>query len=130
MSSVVNIYTVHASPGGQPANVRLEAHGFCWPAFLLGPLWLTARRLWLAGALALLFDIAVLGAVAKNMLPVEFGVVALALGAFLIGLEAREWRRRALARRGAPLVGVAVGATETEALLHALGALQAAESQS
>jgi hypothetical protein len=130
MSSVVNIYTVHAAPGGLPAHVRLEAHGFCWPAFFFGPLWLASHRLWLAGVSALMFDIAVLTVVDIGLLPGEFGVVVLALGALLIGLEAREWRRRALARRGAALVGVAVSATETEALMHALGSLRTEEAQS
>lgn len=88
----MRVYTVHMPPeaaAGEAAPLLL-AEGFSWPAFLFGPFWLAARRLWLP-ALAWL----VLALLAAWLSP------WLALGlALLLGFEAQDLHRRALGRAG------------------------------
>jgi hypothetical protein len=126
----VTIYTIHAMPVGAPA-LRLIPYGFSWRAFLLGPAWLLANRLWLAAAVALGWDAAVIAAGVAGLVAPAAVVAALALGAALIGLEGNEWVRRRAMRLGAALSGVALGANETEAMLHAsIGDRAPAEARS
>jgi hypothetical protein len=127
----VTIYTIHAQPGDATSSLRLVPHRFSWQAFLFGPVWLAANRLWGAAALALLWDVAIVAAAFRGV--VDRGIVpaALVLGGALIGLEGREWLRRRAMRRGEALCGVALGSSETEALLNAAatGSLGARESR-
>ena len=131
MSSDVTIFTVHTRYDGRDRSVRLIPHGFCWAAFLFGPAWLLAKRLWLAAALVAAADVAVVVAIRFRLLEGGAGLVALALIALLAGLEGREWLRRAEAKRGSALAGVAFGASETEALAWAASlSRQTRETQS
>src|SRR3712207_2763918 len=70
----------------------LVREGFSWGAFLFGPFWLLANRLWLA---ALLWLVA---AVAALLLASVGGAWALPALQFLLGCHARDLKRRALAR--------------------------------
>jgi hypothetical protein len=130
MSSVVTIFTVHMPSGGADRSVQLVPHRFCWPAFLFGPFWLAANRLWVAVALVLAADIAVLAAAQARVLDRGAALVVLGLVALLVGLDGREWARAALLRRGSALRGVAFGDTETEALAWAATRQPVPESQS
>jgi hypothetical protein len=72
----------------------LVREGFSWGAFLFGPAWLLTHRLWLA---ALLW----LAAVPAAALLLPAGAAAgLPVLQFLLGCQARDLLRRALARRG------------------------------
>jgi hypothetical protein len=109
------VYTVHQPPLRQgetapdPDRFALVRDGFYFWAFLLGPIWMIWRRLWLV---AVLYVAALIGVVfalrysgANNWMQslVTFAVM------ILVGLEAGTLRRWTLARRGWKNVGVVVG---------------------
>jgi hypothetical protein len=82
---------------------------FSWGAFLLGPLWLLWRRLWLA----LLGYIVVVGLVTVALRYAGAGpnwrTLAVGLIALLLGFEAANLRRRKYVRRGWRDLGIVVG---------------------
>src|SRR5262249_10455538 len=108
------VYTVHQPPlrrdetESDPARIAFVRDGFSFWAFLLGPLWMLARRLWLV-----LLGYCVLAAA------IHFALLAIAatpgvritvslLLAILVGLEASSLRRWTLRRRGWTDIGVVV----------------------
>jgi hypothetical protein len=109
------VYTVHEPPlrsgavAPDPERFVFVRDGFYFWAFLLTPLWLVWRRLWLV----LLIYLVVVFAVGQAMhhIGVDPGArfLALLLVSFLIGLEAGTLRRFTLARRGFRNVGVVSG---------------------
>ncbi len=115
------IYSIHCRPlvGGQDAAAEaLTAMrlGFSYPAFVFGPFWLAAHRLWLP-LLAYVAGLAVFGLLAASGVLAHGALVALeVLAALLIGLEGRNWLGFALARRGLPLVDVIEARNEDEAV--------------
>jgi hypothetical protein len=115
----VTIFTLHAMPEGATSPVRPIPHGFAWGAFLFGPFWLAARRLWVPAAVSLIWDAGLVAAGIVGLLDPGAVVIALLLGAALVGLEGGEWRRRDLARRGGDISGLTVAADEAEALFVA-----------
>jgi hypothetical protein len=109
------IYSVHIpGDGADPATAAERANflreGFCWPAFLFGPLWLLARGLWRPlGAWCL-------GAILVG-LTISYGLLARPAGSWLyfvaalyLGLEGKGFVAAALERRGVRFVDVATGA--------------------
>jgi hypothetical protein len=106
-------WTVHLHPDHAPA---LVAESFSWGAALFGPLWLFARRAWIAGALVLAADIA-LGVAPID--PLLRAVTALAL-AWLLGLWGQDLRRWSLARRGYRLAHVVAAPSADAATLRLL----------
>jgi hypothetical protein len=116
-------WTVHAAaarttvPVTVTSDAKLLPEGFCWPAFLLGMLWLLGQRQWLVGFAALLL----LGALA--MLLPELAVLGLAVVHLLLGLSGYDLLRASLARRGLPVVGVVL-ATDRDAATLRLGHLR------
>jgi hypothetical protein len=121
----MRVWTVHVQPipatgtaGGRaprraPVLVR---EGFSWGAFLFGPLWLLAHRLWLP---ALLW----FAAAAVLILLARFGGAALLPALqFLLGCHARDLQRRALARRGYAQAHVVAERDEELALARLLAA--------
>ncbi len=111
----MSIYTVHEplprkdETSADPERFVFVCDGFYFWAFLLGPLWMLWRRLWLVTVLY------VVGLVALHMLLWLFGVPGTArvavdfLVALLIGFEAGTLWRWTLTRRGAKYLGVVVG---------------------
>jgi hypothetical protein len=109
------VYTVHQPPLRQgetapdPDRFVLVRDGFYFWAFLLGPVWMIWRRLWLVFVLYVVMLIGVAFALryfgANNWVQslVTFAVM------ILVGLEAGSLRRWTLARRGWRNVGVVVG---------------------
>jgi hypothetical protein len=107
-------YTIHTPPhageqSSDPQRFLFVRDGFHFWAFLLAPLWLLWRRLWLV----LLLYLAVVGvlAVASAVLraPVTLQIAAELLIALLVGLEAASLWRWTLARRGWQTLGFVVG---------------------
>jgi hypothetical protein len=109
------VYTVHEPPL-RTAGALAEAErfvfvrdGFYWWAFLLTPLWMLWRRLWLVLLIyvvcSALIDTAmrVIGALASAIALIDI------LISFLIGLEASTLLRFTLRRRGWQNVGVVSG---------------------
>lgn len=95
----MRVWTVHLPPSPRPGPEgglpRLLPEGFAWLAFLLGLPWLLAHRLWLesviyAGVMALLLGLAPAWAVPPAGLALHL----------LLGFQARDLLRGALARRG------------------------------
>jgi hypothetical protein len=109
------VYTIHQPPlrNGETApdtdRFAFVRDGFYVWAFLLGPLWMAWRRLWLV---LVLYVVALIGvAVALRYSGASNWVQSLVTFAImiLIGLEAGSLRRWTLARRGWKNVGVVVG---------------------
>lgn len=109
------VYTVHQPPLRQgetspdPDRFVLVRDGFYVWAFLLGPLWMAWRRLWLV---LVLYIAAMIGlGIALRFAGATTAMQALVLFAvaMLIGLEAATLRRWTLGRRRWKNVGVVVG---------------------
>ena len=108
------VYTVHA-PAGNGADLAASDQftfvrdGFHFWAFLLAPLWLLLRRLWLAFAIYVVgYALAGVGlAVLRASATTQFLVWLLI--ALLIGFEAPSIWRWTLARRGWTMLGFVVG---------------------
>jgi len=114
-------FTVHAPPlrngatSPDPQRFVFIRDGFHFWAFLSGPFWLLAHRLWLAffGYLAVIVLMSVGLFFLVGSEAVRF-VVGLLL-AVLLGLEAASLRRWTYGRRGWTNVGIVVGADREEA---------------
>jgi hypothetical protein len=111
----MRVYTVHEPPVrtagalADPARFMFIRDGFYWWAFLLTPLWLLWRRLWLVFVLYLVLSIGV--EMAMRVYGASAGMTSLvaALISLLVGLEAGTLRRFTLKRRGWKNVGVVSG---------------------
>jgi hypothetical protein len=111
----MRVYTVHEPPVraagalADPARFIFVRDGFYWWAFLLTPLWLLWRRLWLVFVLYLVVSIGI--ETAMRIYGASAGMVSLvtALISLLVGLEAATLRRFTLNRRGWKNVGVVSG---------------------
>jgi Protein of unknown function (DUF2628) len=109
------VYTVHEPPVrtagalADPTRFVFVRDGFYWWAFLLTPLWMLWRQLWLVLVLYLVLSIGI--ETAMRIYGGSSGLIALvaALISFLIGLEAGTLRRFTLKRRGWKNVGVVSG---------------------
>ena len=108
-------YTVHQPPPRKgeatsaPERFVFVRDGFHFWAFVLAPVWLLWRRLWLAFVIYLIVSIA-LGLVLRLLdagLTMQF--LAGLLIALLIGFEAASIRRWKLTRRGWKMLGFVVG---------------------
>src|SRR5476651_964616 len=114
------IYSVRIpADGADPANAAERANflreGFSWPAFLFGPLWLLARRLWRPLAAwcvgALLIGLAISNGLMRGSAAPWFYLAA----ALFLGLEGRAFVGAAMERRGFKLVDIAGGEDLTAA---------------
>jgi hypothetical protein len=116
----VPVYTIHVDRA-DPEHVHALERMVLIPekfniwAFVFGPIWLLANRLWLAFFAWLVF-LALLG-----FAGVLFGLPAVALSfihysvSLLLGLEANDMRRKRLERRGIVQVDVSSGRNAEEA---------------
>jgi len=119
----MSVYTVHQPPlrAGQtkadPERFVFVRDGFYLWAFLLGPLWMLWRRLWLVLLLYAVFTslVAVVLRLAGAPAGLQIGIGVLI--ALLVGFEAGTLRRWTLARRGWHMAGVVVG-DDLEAAEH------------
>jgi len=108
-------YTVHAPPPSmndtsrRPENFIFVRDGFHFWAFVLAPVWLLLRRLWLA----LLIYVAGYGALGFGLavahVPLSVRLIIALLVALLMGFEASSIRRWTLNRRGWTTLGFVVG---------------------
>lgn len=109
------VYTVHEplprkdEASANPERFAFVRDGFYFWAFLLGPLWMLWRRLWLATVIYFVLSTALqAGLWALNATSgVKFFVWFLL--ALLVGFEAGTLRRWTLTRRGWRNLGVVVG---------------------
>jgi hypothetical protein len=108
-------YTVHEPPLKEdesvpdPERFVFVRDGFYFWAFLLTPLWMLRRRLWLVLLAFIVLTIAL--DIALVALDVSLGVTLAvdALVSFLVGFEAATLRRWTLNRRRWTNVGIVVG---------------------
>jgi Protein of unknown function (DUF2628) len=109
------VYTVHEplprknEASADPERFTFVRDGFYFWAFLLGPLWMLWRRLWLV---TLLYFAAVIGVLIGLWTLDAPGVVTFVvwfLLELLIGFEAGTLRRWTLSRRGWKNLGIVVG---------------------
>ncbi len=98
------VYSVLEPPSGAngraaPDRVIFVRDGFNWWAFLLGPLWILWRRLWLILLGYLLIVAAMEGLFRLTETPYGARVIAGLLIGLLVGLEAASLQRWTLLRR-------------------------------
>ena len=104
-------YTVHAPPqregsAADPQRFVFVRDGFQFWAFLLTPVWLLYRRLWLVFILYVVLIAALEGAYYLLDLPQGARFLIEILLSILIGFEAGSLRRWTYARRRWPTIGV------------------------
>jgi hypothetical protein len=102
----MTVYTVHEppprkrDPGNSPDRVVFARDGFYFWAFLLGPVWMIWRRLWLV---LLIYIVVTTGAQVALWALGASAAVKFAVGlliALLVGLEAGSMQRWTYRRRG------------------------------
>ncbi|CAH2794473.1 MAG: FIG00455835: hypothetical protein [uncultured Paraburkholderia sp.] len=87
--------------GGEPVAV---ATGFSWGAFLLGFVWVAAKRMWFTSAVMLAINLALMFVGLLGESGDLIGLVLSVLFALVCGLYGNEWHRKTLERRGYTLV--------------------------
>jgi hypothetical protein len=107
----MSTYTVHAPPrrdgiAADPQRFAFVRDGFYFWAFLLTPIWMLYRRLWLAFALYLVLIAALAVTYYLLNLPPAARILIQVLLSILIGLEAGTLRRWTYARRRWTTIGV------------------------
>jgi hypothetical protein len=111
----MRFYSVHAPPGEPDLKERFRfvKDGFSWPALFLPVLWMLWHRLWLALVWYVVFVLVVAwaGRLGSDDLAFYLAVV----GTFFLALQANDFRRAALDRRGWEEVGSSFGKDITEA---------------
>jgi len=114
----LRLYSIHlpapySAPGAEPAVLR---EGFSLPAFLLTLPWALANRLWLrAGVLAAVLGVPLAVGTMAGLNVAGLAVFTLAIMAWT-GMEANDWLRAGLAKRGWREVGVIAAENEDAAL--------------
>lgn len=111
---------------GAPGEIALVKEGFSWPAFLFGPLWAFANRMWVSG-IVLLAAYAALPAYPAFWPAGAFAQpLAIAVLMLVLGLHGNDLRQRALEAAGYEVTGVVGGRGLAEAeqrLFQSLGPL-------
>ncbi len=109
------VYTVHEplprknEASADPERFAFVRDGFYFWAFVLGPLWMLWRRLWLVTLLYFVFSSALQAGLWALGAPDAAKFVVWFLLALLVGFEAGTLRRWTLTRRGWKNLGVVVG---------------------
>ena len=109
------VYTVHEplprkdEASADPERFAFVRDGFYFWAFLLGPLWMLWRRLWLVALLYVALSMGLQLALWALSAPDFVRFAVWLLFALLIGFEAGTLRRWTLTRRGWKNLGVVVG---------------------
>jgi hypothetical protein len=131
----MSAYTVHAPlPRKEETSADSERFvfvrdGFYFWAFLLGPLWMLWRRLWLVSVLYLVVALALQVGLWAAGVDTTVRVFVGLLLALLIGFEAGSLRRWTLTRRGWRNLGVVVGDDVEMAERHFYAAWHSADAR-
>ncbi|MDJ0895810.1 MAG: DUF2628 domain-containing protein [Alphaproteobacteria bacterium] len=111
----MRLYTVHQPLDGDPEDLVLVRDGFSFWAFLFTVLWALWNRLWWEAA-ALIVIWVVLSLIMNLLGADDFTQLMVSLGfQILVGFEARDLQRWALARRGWQELGMVSGNSEEAA---------------
>jgi hypothetical protein len=115
------VYTVlepphrHGSVSERADRIVFLRDGFSWSAFVLTPLWLVYRRLWLVLVVyALAFGAVEAGLWLAGVAPAGRILIG-ALMALLVGMEASNLRRWTMTRHGWQDLGIVVAGDRDEA---------------
>jgi hypothetical protein len=110
------VYTVHVrGRGGADRDIVFVKDGFSWPAFFFTVLWALWHRLWFFALIVLASGVAV-GMVSELLVLDPLTDAALGLAwAVLVGYEANDARRRALAGLDYDVEDIVLGQTLTQA---------------
>jgi hypothetical protein len=113
----MKLYAIHAPLVAQaaPEKVRAARTGFSLAGFVLGPLWLLARGLWLPLVVYVALWLAVAAAVRLGGLTLGTALALDLLAHVYVGLEGRALRIAARARAGRPLTDVIYAGSALEA---------------
>lgn len=126
----MHVYSVHAPPdlSGAEAAERMVfvKDGISWPALFVPVFWLLWHRMWLP-LLGYLLFIVLVAFVDAGLGDTAATIVAV-LGNILFALEANNFRRWSLARRGWRIVGESFGHGRSEAEIRFFHA-EAAKAQ-
>lgn len=112
----MNVYTIHVKQEVRLPEILVIREGFCWPAFVFGPLWALRHRLWAAFATLCALIAALLTAdwlLRPNGLVVAAAAAAVVLFA---GFAGNDWRRAAAELRGWRMAGLAAAPDRDSAL--------------
>lgn len=113
------IYRVHTPVGLNPLfqadQTRFVRDGFAGWALIFGPLWLLAKRQWLALLVWIAGAMLVGAAISARLLPEQTAGALYLLSALYLGFEGRNLVSAALERSGAPLVDIAAGSDRVTA---------------
>jgi len=106
-------YTVHAPPpcegkSAEPERFLFVRDGFHFWAFLLAPLWLLVKRLWLVLVLYIIVNALIAFALRLLHAPATVQAFAGLAVSILLGLEAASLQRWTLARRRWQMLGFVV----------------------
>ncbi|HEX2113257.1 MAG TPA: DUF2628 domain-containing protein [Alphaproteobacteria bacterium] len=110
------VYTAHVrGRGSVDSDIVFIKDGFSWPAFFFTVLWALWHRLWLFALIVLASGFAV-GMISEliDLDPLTDAVVGIAWAA-LVGYEANDARRRALASRDYDVEDIVLGQNMTQA---------------
>ena len=127
----MSTYTIHAAPPkageetSDPQRFVFVRDGFHFWAFLLAPLWMLYRRLWLVLLLYLVIVGVLGGALVALRAPATLQATLDILIALLVGFEAATLWRWTLERRGWQTLGFVVGDDEESAEQRFFGAWNA-----
>src|SRR5712672_1580494 len=103
-------------PAARAERIVFVADRFSWGAFLLAPLWMLWRRLWLIFLAYLMLMAAVTVGLRFAGVGPDARFLVMALFALLVGFEAADLRRWALLRGGSrergPIIGHDLAAAE------------------
>ena len=116
----MKVFTVHEPAGltgrGDAAARRIVfvKDGFCWPAFLIAPIWLLYHRMWLILLALLAISVALTGLEQGLEMSASLGSVIDVALLLLFGLEANNLRRWHLRRGGYRIRAVVAGRDREE----------------
>lgn len=104
------VYSVHlpGAPGQKPdaSEAAFVREGFCWPAYVFGPFWLLAHRLWLSAALWFAGFFIFSGLAGAGLLSSSASLMLIGLMQVFIGFEAERLIERQLWRKGYDLAEI------------------------
>ena len=114
----MRVYTVHLQHRAlsPDRNAVVIAEGFCWPAFLVAPVWALANRMWFTAVGVVTAYVLLM--LCAGLAGLDDGTaLALIVGAaVIVGFCANDWRRTALEARGWKMAGLAAAADRDAAL--------------
>ena len=114
----MRVYTVHLQhrAPSPDRNAVVIAEGFCWPAFLVAPVWALANRMWFTAVGVVTAYVLLMLCAGLAGLDDGTALTLIVGAAVIVGFCANDWRRTALEARGWKMAGLAAAADRDAAL--------------